>query len=196
MSSPSRVRSTLSRAAAASAGLVLLLGAVACGSGSAPAADPAAEQSHGAHGADGGNSAEGGHGAESGHGGHGGVAAPTLYAVQTGPLGIILTDGSGHPIYRSNSDSANPPTSNCTGPCTETWLPVLDPGEEFQLAGVNESLVGRIQRADGGMQLTLGGWPLYRNRDDDGSLTTAGHHGEAGTWFVVTPRGEVAAPPA
>ena len=30
--------------------------------------------------------------------------------------------------------------------------------------------------------------------DDDGTLTDAGHNGEGGTWFVVTPKGEKASP--
>ena len=58
-----------------------------------------------------------------------------------------------------------------------------------------KDLVGQIQRADGSTQLTLAGWPLYRNRDDDGTLTNAGHNGEDGTWFVVNPTGGQAAPP-
>jgi predicted lipoprotein with Yx(FWY)xxD motif len=116
--------------------------------------------------------------------------------VQTGPLGVVLTDGSGRLIYRSAADSADPSTSNCTGACAETWLPIVaDPGQKLDLAGVSETLVGRMQRADGSSQLTLAGWPLYRHRDDDGSLSTTGHHGEDGTWFVVTPTGGQAATP-
>jgi predicted lipoprotein with Yx(FWY)xxD motif len=178
-------RSTLRRTVAAAVGTAALLGAVACGSGSAPPAEPAPTSAP---------PAAAGHG---GHGGHGaeGVAAPTLYAVQTGPLGVVLTDGSGRLVYRSAADSAEPPTSNCTGACAETWIPLLaEPDRELDLAGVSDELVGRIERADGGTQLTLAGWPLYRHRDDDGSLTTSGHHGEDGTWFVVTPTGEQAAP--
>ena len=118
-----------------------------------------------------------------------------LYAVQTGPLGIILTDGSGHLIYRSDADRADPPTSACTDQCLQTWIPVTaPPDQELDLAGVKEEQVGRMQRADGTSQLTLAGWPLYRNRDDDGSLATAGQNGADGTWFVVTPQGEKATP--
>jgi hypothetical protein len=43
-------------------------------------------------------------------------------------------------------------------------------------------------------QLTLAGWPLYRHRDDDGMLATAGQNGADGMWFVVTPKGEKATP--
>lgn len=180
-------RSAVLRAATVCIGSVALLGAVACGAGAPPEADPAAATTSQAP-------AEG----QAGHGGHGGagVPSPALYAVQTAPLGVILTDGSGRLIYRSATDSASPPTSNCTDACTETWIPIVaDPAEELELAGVSEALVGRLVRADGTSQLTLAGWPLYRHLDDEGTLATAGHHGEDGRWFVVTPTGEQAATP-
>jgi predicted lipoprotein with Yx(FWY)xxD motif len=178
--------------------LLALLGSVACGA-SEPAAPPAPEAAASAAPEAQGGHGSGGHGsgAQGGHGGHGSpdVAAPVLYAVQTAPLGVVLTDGSGHLIYRSDADSADPPTSACTDACAQTWIPVTaPPGEELDLAGVKDELVGRVQRPDGATQLTLAGWPLYRNRDDDGMLTTSGQHGAEGTWFVVTPKGEKATP--
>ena len=128
-----------------------------------------------------------------GHGSHGGGAS--LWAVQTGPLGVVLTDDAGHLMYRSDADSAQPPTSACTGPCAQTWIPVVvEPDQEFDLVGVDDELVGRMPRADGATQLTLAGWPLYRHRDDDGSLATTGQHGAEGSWFAVTPTGEKATP--
>jgi predicted lipoprotein with Yx(FWY)xxD motif len=185
------MRSTLSRVLSGPILLMALVGVVACG-GAAEPAEPAAPQAAEAPGGHG-----GGHGGSSGHGGgHGGgvVPAPTLYAVQTGPLGIILTDGSGHLLYRSDADRADPPTSACVDACAETWVPVTaTPDQELDLAGVKEDLVGRL---DGSTQLTLAGWPLYRHRDDNGSLSTAGQNGAEGKWFVVTPKGEKASPPA
>ena len=186
MSRSPLARSSLCRPVAASVGLVALLGAVACGTGSAPTDEPAPTSAP---------AAADGHGTHGEHGGEG-VPAPTLYAVQTGPLGVVVTDGSGRLMYRSAADSANPPTSNCTDACAETWIPIVAaPDQKLDLAGVSEDLVGQIQRPDGSTQLTLAGWPLYRNRDDDGTLTTAGHNGEDGTWFVVNPTGGQAPPP-
>jgi predicted lipoprotein with Yx(FWY)xxD motif len=193
------MRSPLFRVLCGPVLLLALVGATACGAAeptehagheaaatAAPeAAAPAAPEGHG-----------GGHG---GHGGNGSspvVHAPTLYAVQTGPLGIILTDGSGHLVYRSDADSADPPTSTCTDACAQTWIPItMTPGRKLDLAGVKEELVGQLQRPDGTTQLTLAGWPLYRHRDDDGMLTTAGQNGVDGR-FVVTPKGEKATPAA
>jgi predicted lipoprotein with Yx(FWY)xxD motif len=188
-------RPALSRVLSGPVLLVALVVVAACGtsepatSAAPPTAATAAPDGHGQHGAPGGH---GGHG-----GGHGSpeVPAPSLYAVQTGPLGVVLTDGSGHLIYRSDTDRADPPTSACTGACAETWIPVTAPADqELDLAGVKKDLVGRLQRADGSSQLTLAGWPLYRYRDDDGSLASTGQNGADGTWFVVTPTGEKAKP--
>lgn len=124
---------------------------------------------------------------------HGG-AAVGLYAVQSGPLGVITTDAEGHLLYRSDADTADPPASACTGGCTDTWIPLVVPGgAEPELLGVDEALVGRLPRAEGD-QLTLGGWPLYRHRDDDGGLLDAGRHGAEGTWFAITPAGGKAVP--
>jgi predicted lipoprotein with Yx(FWY)xxD motif len=160
--------------------LVALL--AACGAPEQAAQEPAAPPPHAQHDAHGG-----------GHEAHSGGAS--LWAVQSGPLGVVLTDGAGHVLYRSDADSAEPSTSACTGPCAETWIPVVvAPDQELDLAGVDDELVGRMPRADGATQLTLAGWPLYRHRDDDGLLATTGQHGAEGSWFAVTPTGEKATP--
>lgn len=126
------------------------------------------------------------------HSGH--AEGVGLYAVQSGPLGVVATDAQGHLLYRSDADSADPPASTCTGGCTDTWIPlVVTGGAEPELLGVDEALVGRLPRAEGD-QLTLAGWPLYRHRDDTGGLADAGRHGADGTWFAVTPTGGKATP--
>ena len=112
-----------------------------------------------------------------------------LWAVQTGPLGVIVTDGTGHMLYRSDADSAAPPTANCTGPCASTWVPVrITDGQPPDLEGVDQSKVGTIPRTDGAPQITLAGWPLYWHQGEPLGLQTAGANGKDG-WFVTTPTG-------
>lgn len=148
------------------AGLLVL---TACGAAPVPAPEPVAA-----------------------HGGH--ATAVGLYAVQSGPLGVIATDSEGHLLYRSDADTADPPASTCTGTCAETWLPlVVADDAEPELLGVDEELVGRLPRAEGD-QLTLAGWPLYRHRDDTGGLLDAGLNGADDTWFAITPTGDKATP--
>ncbi|MHA6781580.1 hypothetical protein ACVGOW_11375 [Pseudonocardia saturnea] len=126
------------------------------------------------------------------HSGH--AVAVGLYAVQSGPLGVVATDSEGHLLYRSDADTADPPTSTCTGDCAATWIPlVVADDAEPELLGVDEELVGRLERAEGD-QLTLAGWPLYRHRDDTGGLLDAGRHGAEDTWFAITPSGGKAVP--
>ncbi|MDN5859405.1 MAG: hypothetical protein L0H84_12355, partial [Pseudonocardia sp.] len=129
-----------------------------------------------------------------GHAAHG-SGGPELWAVQSGPLGVVTTDGEGRLLYRSDADSNTPPTSRCTGACTKTWVPVVLPaGQQPELLGIDEKQVGQLVRPDGSVQLTLAGWPLYYNATDRPGLVDTGHSGQNG-WSAITPTGGKAAPP-
>jgi len=166
--------------------------ATACGSGAttppaAPAA-PATVADTAAQAADG----------QDGHGGMAGMGSTDLelYAVQTGTLGVVVTDGEGRVLYGSDADQTNPPQSHCTDACAQTWLPLTVPaGQEPQLLGVDEAAVGRLARPDGSSQLTLGGWPVYVNRSDDGQLKQAGPGLQSQGWLAMSPAGTKVALP-
>ena len=167
----------------------------ACGSSTAPAAPPAApvtvDEAAG--------QAATGHGG--GHSGHSGSYAAgstdlELYAVQTGTLGVVVTDGQGRVLYGSAGDQANPPQSHCADACAQTWQPLtVAAGQEPVLLGVDETAVGRLARSDGSSQLTLGGWPVYVNRGDDGELKQAEPGLQAAGWFAMSPSGKKVALP-
>jgi hypothetical protein len=55
--------------------------------------------------------------------------------------------------------------------------------------GVDPALVGTITRADGGTQVTLAGWPLYRYIGDPKPGAWKGQ-GVNGKWFVAAPTGK------
>jgi predicted lipoprotein with Yx(FWY)xxD motif len=144
-----------------------------------------------------GNSAE-----ESGLNGDGGTvtgaqpqAAPPewaqLTAVQAAPVqGARLVDVNQSSLYRFDEDTANPSTSTCFGQCAQNWPPVIvERGGRIYLQGVDPQAVGAIQREDGTIQLTAGGWPLYRFAGDNepGELNGQGNNG---TWFAVSPTGQ------
>jgi predicted lipoprotein with Yx(FWY)xxD motif len=104
-------------------------------------------------------------------------------------LSPIVHDGRGFTLYRFDKDTANPPKSNCNGDCAVTWPPVeVTPGSKIFVAGVPVRTVGLVRRDDGNLQVTLGGWPIYRFSKDTGPGQT---NGEAvgGTWFAVSPTG-------
>lgn len=176
----SRIRGLLGLVTAAACAAL-----VACSSAPAPAALPPVTAETGSHSGHG-----GGHGGEQ----HGSGAALELWAVQSGPLGVVVTDGGGRLLYRSDRDGSAPPTSTCTGPCAATWEPVLaTAGQQPVLLGVDETKVGTVARADGAKQVTLGGWPLYRRAGEPGGLQDAGANGADGVWFAVGTDGAKAA---
>ena len=186
-------RTAAARLIVAAAGVAVLSLATACGSGAttppAAPAPPATVADTAAQSAD-------------GHNGHGGMAGMgstglELYAVQTGTLGVVVTDGEGRVLYGSDADQTNPPESRCADACAQTWLPLTVPaGQEPQLLGVDESAVGRLARPDGSSQLTLGGWPVYVNRSDDGQLKQAAPDLQSQGWFAVSPQGAKVALPS
>ncbi len=117
-----------------------------------------------------------------------------LTANSTAKLGTVVVDGQGYTLYRSDDDSTRPPVSNCADECARQWPPVLaTPGAPLNLEGVAEDAVGTINRPDGSVQLTLGGWPVYRYSGDARPGSVSGQ-GVTGGWSAVKPDGDKAAP--
>ncbi|MFI9050664.1 hypothetical protein [Streptomyces sp. NPDC053427] len=119
-----------------------------------------------------------------------------LSASAAGDLDPVVVNGAGFTLYRFDKDSANPSTSRCNGACASTWPPVVvAPGGKIFIDGVKKSAVGVIKRDDGALQVTIGGWPVYRFSKDLRPGDTNGQ-GVQGTWFGVTPDGQKAGRPA
>lgn len=133
---------------------------------------------------------------ESGSGAPASPAAPAeggavLVARDTPALGTIVTDAQGYALYRFDQDKAKPPTATCEGECAAKWPPIIvDPEGKLSLTGVDQSLIGMVQRSDGTSQLTLGGWALYRYSGDTPGTTKGQAIGN--TWFAATPEGKKA----
>jgi hypothetical protein len=66
------------------------------------------------------------------------------------------------------------------------------PGTPLTVDGVAEQAVGTINRPDGSIQLTVGGWPVYRYSGDTSPGAVTGQ-GVNGAWAAVTPQGGKAA---
>ncbi|MEJ8641361.1 hypothetical protein WKI68_07500 [Streptomyces sp. MS1.HAVA.3] len=58
--------------------------------------------------------------------------------------------------------------------------------------GIDATLLGAVERADGTRQLTVAGWPVYRYAKDTKAGDTLGE-GVGGTWHVLGPDGKPAA---
>ena len=108
-------------------------------------------------------------------------------AVAETSLGEVLVDADGRTVYMFARDSGG--TSQCRGPCAQTWPPVVASGEPTAGAGLDATKVGTTTRDDGTRQVTYNGHPLYRYAPDQAPGDTEGH-GVGGVWFAVTPTGE------
>ncbi|MFF9486241.1 SCO0930 family lipoprotein [Streptomyces sp. NPDC014676] len=172
----------------ASAAAVLALTA-ACGQDTAP---PATSQNVGATagagdvGAIGAGQAGGGAQASASPSG----TAGELNVSTDAELGKVVTDSLGLTLYRFDQDTAEPPASNCEDDCAKTWPPV--PADDATAGeGIDEALLGSVDRADGTKQLTVAGWPVYRYVKDVNAGDVKGQ-GVGGKWFALTPEGKKA----
>lgn len=113
-----------------------------------------------------------------------------LTGTKVGDLGRGVTNGAGLTLYRFDKDTAKPSKSTCDDECAKTWPPVtVDPEGKVFIAGVKKKAVGFVKRDDGRLQVTVGGWPVYRFAKDTKPGDIAGQ-GVGGTWFAVTAKGE------
>jgi predicted lipoprotein with Yx(FWY)xxD motif len=105
-------------------------------------------------------------------------------------IGPVLADSKGLTLYWYAKDTKM--TSACTGSCATAWPPLL--GKPAAAMGVR--LVGKfgtIKRANGMLQATYKGHPLYTYAADSAVGQTKGN-GLGGIWHVlhVNPKGAVA----
>jgi predicted lipoprotein with Yx(FWY)xxD motif len=118
-----------------------------------------------------------------------GVKTTSLTVQSLKAMGQIVTDAEGFTLYRFDKDQKNGKTSACVDKCAKVWPPsLIENGQQPELKGVDPKLVGTIQRPDGGTQLTIGGWAVYRYIGDPKPAAWKGQ-GVGGTWFVVNPDG-------
>ncbi|MFC8845867.1 MULTISPECIES: hypothetical protein [unclassified Micromonospora] len=105
-------------------------------------------------------------------------------------IGETVTDVTGFTLYRFAGDSAEPPTSKCAGECVKDWPPVLiQAGGRVFVDGMKTDDIGAIRRPDGGVQVTIGGWPAYRFAGDTVPGDLNGQ-GVDNAWFAFAPDGK------
>lgn len=101
-------------------------------------------------------------------------------------LGTILVDEEGKTLYIYTPDS--PGKSTCEGGCLAAWPAV--PGDAIAGEGVDESLLGTIERSDGSTQTTYADWPLYYFAQDQSAGDVNGQ-GVSNVWYVLSPEGKI-----
>jgi predicted lipoprotein with Yx(FWY)xxD motif len=112
-------------------------------------------------------------------------------AIERSPVGPILATGSGYTLYDFAPDS--PERSTCvSATCVLLWPPLTVTSTPTLGPGLHQSLVRTFRRADGSLQVSYGGHPLYRWNGDSsrGMVTGQAIVNEGGAWYVVTPAGK------
>src|SRR6266550_475307 len=112
------------------------------------------------------------------------AAAASSSALKTTTIGgaTVLTNAKGFTLYWFAPDT--PTTSKCNGSCATYWPPVKGPATAG--AGVTGKLA-TITRADGSMQATYNGHPLYTYAADTapGQAKGNGLNLSGGVWHEV-----------
>lgn len=106
-------------------------------------------------------------------------------------FGTMLFHDSGQAIYLFDKELS--PTPECYDDCAVAWPPVLTEGPPVAGQGVLPDLLGTSMRADGSMQVTYAGHPLYFYAHEGPNEVRCHNVREyGGLWLVVTPTGEAA----
>jgi predicted lipoprotein with Yx(FWY)xxD motif len=109
----------------------------------------------------------------------------TLRNATKAGVGTYLVAANGMTLYTYSGDSSG--VSNCTGQCAAAWPPYTVNAETANAhavgAGINGTM-GTIMRADGSLQVTYNGMPLYFWSQDSKPGDTTGNG--VGGFAVVT----------
>jgi predicted lipoprotein with Yx(FWY)xxD motif len=104
-------------------------------------------------------------------------------------FGSMLFDSAKQAIYVFEND--RPKETVCYGECAEAWPPVYTDGPPKAGRGVDQSLLGAIERRDGRMQVTYAGKPLYfYAHESPGEVRCHNVDLNGGLWWVVGPDGK------
>ena len=111
------------------------------------------------------------------------AATPVVQVRYDAALGHFLTDAAGMTLYVFSRDE--PGVSNCVDTCAQNWPPLIV-GDASLITAPLAIPAGfdTTTRADGTVQLTYGGWPLYGWVNDAAPGDATGQ-GVGGNWWVA-----------
>jgi predicted lipoprotein with Yx(FWY)xxD motif len=118
-------------------------------------------------------------------------ATASSITLRASPYGRILFDGRGRALYAFTRDAGS--RSRCAGACAVAWPPFLVAARPSAGAEVEARLIGTTRRADGRLQATYGGRPLYFYVGDrrPGQVLCQNVVEFGGLWLVVRPSGRL-----
>jgi predicted lipoprotein with Yx(FWY)xxD motif len=106
-------------------------------------------------------------------------------------LGTVLAAGPKKmTVYLFEADKGG--ASACSGACAAAWPPVTTSGSPKSAAGAVAADLGTIKRADGSMQVTYKGHPLYYfvKDKDAGDAYGQGSSAFGASWYTLAPDGK------
>ena len=108
---------------------------------------------------------------------------------RTTTLGRILVNANGRTIYLFEKDKNG--RSSCSGACAQAWPPLITRGAPKAGSGAQASKLGSTERADGRMQVTYAGHPLYTFTSDAKAGDTKGEELDAfgAEWYALSAGG-------
>jgi predicted lipoprotein with Yx(FWY)xxD motif len=107
-------------------------------------------------------------------------------------FGRVIADRKGEAFYLFDKEGGK--RSKCYGECAAVWPPVLTKGKPRAGKGAKARLLGTTRRANGKLQVTYAGHPLYYYVDDSPGTILCHDVAEfGGLWLVVKPNGRPAA---
>jgi len=102
--------------------------------------------------------------------------------------GQVVADAKGEAFYIFGKEQSS--KTKCYGACARAWPPVLTSGKPRAGKGAKAKLLGTTKRADGELQVTYGGQPLYYYVDDTpGNILCQNVSEFGGLWLVLSPAG-------
>jgi predicted lipoprotein with Yx(FWY)xxD motif len=112
--------------------------------------------------------------------------------LKVGPstYGQVLFDGRGYVLYAFTHDLKG--KSRCAGACAAAWPPFLAKAPRAGV-GVKQSLLGTTRRANGTLQVTYAGRPLYYYVGDrrPGQILCQNVEEFGGLWLILRGSGKL-----
>jgi predicted lipoprotein with Yx(FWY)xxD motif len=118
-------------------------------------------------------------------------ASRSKLTVGDSQFGRILFDGRGFALYAFTRDRRD--RTRCSGACAAAWPPYTVDRKPRAGKGVAGRRLGTIRRADGSLQVTYAGRPLYYYVGDrsPGQVLCQNVVEFGGTWLVVRADGSL-----
>jgi predicted lipoprotein with Yx(FWY)xxD motif len=116
-------------------------------------------------------------------------SGPATLTTRTTKLGRVLVNANGRTLYLFEKDKNR--KSSCSGACAQAWPPLITSGAPKAGSGAQTSKLGSTKRADGRMQVTYAGHPLYTFAADKKAGDTKGEELDAfgAEWYALSAGG-------